>query len=178
MIHALAAGLVAATAAVASAPSPFPLGDGSRWSLRELDRGAARTISVRGGVVRGLPGAGDLRVRGVGATVQAWDAGQQRWEALFRFGARAGTRYVVDLAGTGLWRSVVVTVAAKQAVVEDYDGRPRRGCIRFTMRARKPVADAGIEEVSFAPGVGPVRIIEQTIAGPRELLLDSYRLGT
>lgn len=175
MVRSLTAGLVAV---VATAPSPFPLADGSRWTLRGVDTGATRTISVRDAVLHGLPGAGPLRVRRVGRTVQAWDATQQRWEPLFRFAAPAGSRYAVHLGGTALWRAVIVTVASKNAVVEDFDGRPRRGCTRFTIRATKPIADAGVEEVAFAPGVGPVRIVEQTIAGTRELLLDSYRPGT
>lgn len=174
MLATVSAGLAALTAA---APSPFPLADGSRWTLRD-GSGVARTMSVRDSVLRGLPGAGPLRVRRVGLAVQAWDSTQGRWEAMFRFGARAGTRYTVDLPATGLWRSVVLTVASKNATVEDSEGRPRGGCTRFTIRARKPIADAGVEEVAFAPGVGPVRIVEQTIAGPRELLLVSHRLGT
>jgi len=35
------------------------------------------------------------------------------------------------------------------------------------------VADAGVEELVFAPGVGLVRVVETTIAGPRTLLLSA-----
>jgi hypothetical protein len=93
-----------------------------------------------------------------------------------RLGAPAGTRYVVDLADTALWRSVVVTVASRRAVVEDATGRTLRNCVRLVVRQRKPVADAGVEELVFAPGVGPARIVEQTIAGPRTFLLAVWKV--
>ena len=160
--------------------SPFPLVDGNRWTLRDVNTNAPRTIAVRRGdaglVLSGLPGMPDVRVRWSGRTLQAWDRGNRRWEALFRFGAAAGETYTVDLSETLLWRRLVVTVASKRAAVEDLTGRTRRGCIRFTFRARKPVADAAIEAMAFAPGVGPVHVAEQTIAGERHLALAGYRV--
>ena len=38
------------------------------------------------------------------------------------------------------------------------------------------LVDAGLEELTFAPGVGLVRIVEQTIAGPRTKLLGAHRV--
>ena len=40
------------------------------------------------------------------------------------------------------------------------------------VRALEPIADAGVERLVFAPGIGPVEVVVQTIAGPR-----SYALG-
>lgn len=163
-----------------ASPSPFPLADGNRWVLRDTETGTARTILLvrkpSGLVLRGLPGAADLRVRGAGKTKEAWDPASRRWEPLLRLGAPAGTRYVVDVGNSGLWRSLQVTVASRQAVVHDARGKTLRGCVRLTFRAKKPIADAGLEELTFAPGIGPVAVTEITIAGPRRSTLASYRL--
>jgi hypothetical protein len=168
-----------ASSGSAQGTSPFPLADGSRWTLRDVDSRAARTIAARregnGLVLSGLPGAPDLRVRWSGKTLQAWDTVNSRWEALFRFGAPAGESYTVNLGGTLLWRGVGVTVASKRAMVEDLSGRERR-CTRFVFRYKKPTADAGLEWMAFAPGIGPVRIVDTTIAGTRELALAGHRL--
>jgi hypothetical protein len=174
----LAVGVTASSGA--TTPSPFPLTDGNRWTLRDVDRNTPRTISARqtseGMVVSGFPGLADMRMRWSGQTLQAWDSSQGRWEALFRFGAAAGERYAVNLADTYLWRSLVVTVSSKRAAVRDFRGRAVAGCTRFTFESRRPIADAGLEEISFAPGVGPVRIVDTTIAGRRVLALASRSL--
>ena len=171
---------VGATQAAASAPSFFPLADGNRWTLRGTGAGETN-VSVDsnrapGFVLRGFPGTGQLRVRAVGSTVEAWDAGSNRWEPFLRLGARAGTKYGVNLSGAPLWRSVVVTVASRQAVVHDARGKTLRGCVKLTLSHPKGVADAGIEELTFAPGIGLVRVSEITIAGVRERVLASFKL--
>lgn len=166
-------------AAVALAPHPFPLANGNHWTLRQVDSGVATTISVRRSagrlVLHGFPGAGDLRVRRAGQTLEAWDPADGRWEAFFRFGAPVGTRYVVKLPRTPLWHSVEVSVASKSAAVRDYNGKLRRGCTRFTF-SYEGVADAGLEHLSFAPGIGPVRYSESTIAGPRTYALAAFKV--
>ena len=160
-------------------PNPFPLADGNRWTLRDVETNVARTMRVRsegrGLVLHGLPGAAPMRVRWAGETVQVWDTSNDRWEALFRFGEPVGESYLVRLADTLMWRNVVVTIAAKRAPVEDHRGRPLIST-RFTFAAKIPIADAGIESMSFAPRVGPVQISEQSIAGTRKLTLVSARL--
>lgn len=169
----------AASASAEPSPSPFPLADGNRWTLRNVETNAARTISVRreaeGFVLSGLPGAPALRVRWVGETLQAWDTANGRWEAIFRFGAPTGKGYPVSLGNTLLWRNVVVTLSSKRAAVDDFVGRTRP-CLRFTFGYKRGLADAGLESMSFAPGIGPVRIADQTIAGTRELALAGYRV--
>jgi hypothetical protein len=170
---------VAGGASAEPSPSPFPLADGNRWTLRNVETNAAKTVSVRkepeGFVVSGLPGAPALRVRWVGETLQAWDTADERWEAIFRFGGPAGKGYPVSLRNTLLWRNVVVTLTSKRATVEDFGGRTRN-CVRFTFGYKRGLADAGLESMSFAPGIGPVRIADQTIAGTRELALAGYRV--
>jgi len=160
-------------------PSPFPLAEGNRWTLDGIDTNVTRIMSVRKQgqnlVLHGLPGARPLRVRSSGTTIQVWDTGNRRWEGLFRFGERAGESYLVRLGDTLLWRNVVVTVASKSARVTDDRGRTRRGT-RFTFAAKAPIADAGLESMTFVPRLGPVEIVELTIAGPRELALASHRL--
>jgi hypothetical protein len=161
------------------ARSPFPLADGNRWTLVDAETDADRTISVNREsgalVLKGLPGAPSLRVRWSGETVQAWDTTDHRWESVFRFGEPAGTSYLVRLGSTLLWRNVTVTVASKRAQVEDHQGRTRVGT-RFTFASKQKIADAGIESFAFAPGIGPIRIVEQTIAGTRELALAAHRV--
>jgi hypothetical protein len=167
---------LAADMGAAQPRSPFPLAVGNRWVLRD-DAGTGTTITVQKGLVlRGFPGTADVRVRQVGETTEAWDPTSRRWEPFLRLGAPVGTRYLVDLGDTILWRGVEVTVASRKAVVHDARGKMLRGCISLTFRYRKGVADAGFEELAFAPGIGPVRVVEITIAGSRERLLASYRL--
>jgi hypothetical protein len=181
----IALALVAAAVPAATAADPprlLPLADGNRWVLRDPDLGGTRTISVArrpaGLVLRGVPGAGDLRVRAAGRAVEAWDAGDRRWEPFLRLGAATGTTYMVDLSATTLWRALTVKVASRQAVIEDGRGKVLRNCVRLTFSTRKPTADAGLEELAFAPGVGFVRTMEQTIAGSRVYLLSALRLKT
>jgi hypothetical protein len=158
----------------------LPLADGNSWVLRDVERGSAATISVAreesGLVLRGLPGAGELRVRAAGGSIEAWDPAAARWEPFLRLGAPAGTRYKVALTGAPLWRSLTVTVASRSAVVRDARGKTLRNCVRLTFAAGKPVADAGLEELVFAPNVGFARISEQTIAGTRVRVLAGLQL--
>lgn len=171
------AALIGLTLVSAGQPRLFPLAAGNRWVVRDVDAGGATTISIRKGrVMHGFPGAGDLRVRRVGQTVQAWDTADRRWEAWFRFGVPLGTRYTVRLATTPLWQSVEVGVTSKSASVRDYHGKLRRGCTRFTFRYLTPIADAGLLGLSFCPGVGPVRYSETTIAGPRTYALAGFKI--
>ena len=160
--------------------SLFPLADDNRWTFRSTAVGGARTMSVerqRGGLVlNGFPGAGPLRVRATGRTVEAWDTADRRWEALLRFGGPTGSAYRVSLGDLALWRGVVVTLESKRATVHGGGGRVYRACTHFTLRPPAKVADAGVLELAFAPGVGPVRFVEQSIAGPRAWALASSRL--
>jgi hypothetical protein len=174
---------LAALALVTSAPaqpkSLFPIAHGNRWILRDVDTLRPTTISIAHGVtgleLYGFPGLTDgMRVSRKGVDVRVWDAASQRWKTLLRFGP-AGTRYTVDLAETALWRSVDVTVASTSADVRDFRGRVHHGCTRLKFRYRG-LADAGLLELAFAPGVGFVRVSEQSFAGPQTSLLDSARI--
>lgn len=166
--------------AAAAEWNAFPLSDGNRWTLRAEDGRGATNVSVRRGsgglVLDGFPGTGDVRVRAAGPAIEAWDAGSNRWEPFLRLGANVGTKYSVNLTGEPLWRSVVVTVASRQTVVHDARGKTLRGCVKLTVSHPKGVADAGIEELVFAPGVGLVKVVELTIAGPRERVLSALRI--
>jgi hypothetical protein len=160
---------------------PFPLTPGKQWFLTDGTGTVTRTVSIvrrNGGLwLRGFPGLADTPVRGRVAAVDA--RYRARWVPFLRLGAPAGTRYLVDLGPTTLWHHVGVTVASRKAVVTDADGRVHRRCIRLTITAPKGgVADAGVEELSFAPGVGLVALTEQTIAGPRRLLLSASGTAT
>ncbi len=152
----------------------FPLAPGTQWTFRDVDSGAASSMVVRAGrVLHGFPGAGDLRVRRSGKTVQAWDRGDGRWEDWFRFGAPAKTAYTVALSGTPLWRRVEVRLVSKTATARDHAGKRYRGCTRFAFEA-VGVADAGLLGMTFCPRVGPVRYSETSIAGPRTFALASF----
>jgi len=167
-------------AGAAGPPSAFPLADGNRWIMSDVETGDRSTVSLRrqpaGLVLDGLPGAADLRVRAAGRTIEAWDPANRRWEPLLRLGAKAGTTYVVNLGSEPLWRSLRVTIASREAVVHDARGKTLRNCVKLTFRSLKPIADAGLEELTFAPGIGLVRTVVMTIAGPREHVLASLRL--
>jgi hypothetical protein len=162
----------------ATQPSLFPLEVGRSWQLYDERTGrragavaVAREAEPAGVVLRGFPGLGEARVRGVGDAVEVWDPVARRWTRFLRLGAAAGTSWVVNLPRTLLWRNVVVTVASRNETVEDADGRAVRGAVRLTLRNRGKLADAGLEELVFAPGVGLARVVETTIAGPRTAVL-------
>jgi hypothetical protein len=159
--------------------SLLPLEVGKTWQLYD-ERTGVRRASVAvvrqaeptGVVLRGFPGLPEARVRRNGAAVEAWDPARSGWEPFLRLGAPAGTSYRVDLSQTLLWRNVVVTVAARDATVADAEGRQVRDAVRLTFRYRGTLADAGLEELVFAPGVGLARVVEMTIAGPRVSVLE------
>jgi hypothetical protein len=159
--------------------APFPLAAGNHWTLRAVDSGVPLRITVRRSgksfVLQGFPGTTTLRVRPWRGGVQAWDRADRRWEPFLRLGARAGTTYAVDLAGTSEWRNLRVEIASRHATTTDYRGTSRRDCILVALHPNVPVADAGIEALAFAPGIGPVRVVEQSFIGPRVRLLDSFR---
>ncbi len=171
--------LVLAAPACAGGPaSLLPLRAGSSWLLRD-DSGAQATIAVRrttaGLTLRGFPGAGTLRVRARGGAVEAYDTTQRRWEPFLRLGAKAGTAYKIDLAQTPMWRSVSARVVSRTLTVYDANGDSHQNCVRLTFFSNV-IADAGPEELVFSPGVGFVRIAEQSIRGPQPKLLVRYRV--
>lgn len=173
------AALAAADCSAGTPKRPFPLRDGNRWTLLDVATGARSRLAVQREasrlVLRGFPGAGALRVRPRGAAVEAWDERDRRWEPFLRLGARAGTTYRVDLGQEVLWQNVTVVVRSRTASVHDATDTVHSGCVVLRFRAARPIADAGVEEIAFAPGVGPVRVVETTIAGPRARLLESFR---
>ena len=173
-----------ATQAAPAAPSSsfFPLAAGNRWTLHDLERGSSATVAVSatrspGFVLRGFPGTADLRVRAVGPDDRGVGPRQRPLGAVPPAGRSRPARSTPSISRSApLWRSVVVTVASRQAVVEDARDKTLRGCVRLTIRPPKNVRDAGIEELVFAPGIGLVRVSEITIAGVRERVLESYKL--
>ena len=181
----LSLGLAVGSAGGASASeSPrdalFRLADGARWTYRSAAVGTQRTMTLERGatglVVEGFPGAGPLRIRAIGETIQVWDARDRRWEALLRLGARVGSRHRVALGAEPFWDPVVVEVASREARTRAL-GRVVRSCVRLTLIPPPSLADAGVLELWFAPGLGLVRFVEQTIAGPRAWTLASRRAG-
>jgi hypothetical protein len=175
------AGPSAATCADDARPSYFPLGQGNRWTYEDTRTGGeARmsTIRVGPGVFRldGFPGASALRVRQAGGVLQAWDAGQRRWEAFLRLAARKGTTYRVDLPNP-LWRDVRVTVSSRSAVVRaEPMKRSFSKAVRLTLRPRPGLSDAGITSMVFAPGVGLVHWEELSFTGAVTHALSSARV--
>ena len=164
----------------AATPRPlFPLEVGTTWQLVDERTGAAappvrvaRPAEPSGVVLRGFPGLPPTRVRENGTSIEAWDPDPGRWEPFLRLGAETGTSYRVDLSQSLLWRNVLVTVAARDATASDADGETVRNAVRLTLRPKgKGMADAGLEELVFAPGVGLARVVETTIAGPRVTVL-------
>ncbi len=170
----------AESGADAATPRPlFPLEVGTTWQLVDERTGAApppvrvvRPAESAGVVLRGFPGLPPTRVRENGTSIEAWDPDPGRWEPFLRLGAATGTSYRVDLSQSLLWRNVLVTVAARDATASDADGETVRNAVRLTLRPKgKGMADAGLEELVFAPGVGLTRVVETTIAGPRVTVL-------
>lgn len=176
-VASISAVLLSACASAAGGDSkPFPLDPGARWVL--TDEGGNELVirvtrSRSGFLLRGFPGLPPTRVRTRGENVQAWDASAARWKQFLRLGAAVGTRYTVQLGSVPLWRSVGVTLVSRTETCPDTEGRgrERRTCVVLELQPPKGVADAGVERLVFAPGVGPVEVVLQTIAGPRRYAL-------
>jgi hypothetical protein len=173
----------AATAAVpGSDGTAFPLRLDNTWTYEDLDYGGESTLDVARGrtgtfVLEGFPGANDLRVRWSGTTLQAWDAGDRRWEPLLRLGARGGTTYEVELPQP-LWNGVRVTVATKRGAVRNAVlRRTFPGVVKLRIQPDPDLADAGLTELDFAPRVGLVRWVEESIAGPVVHVLSGGRVS-
>jgi hypothetical protein len=156
----------------------FPLEPRSVWTFEDTRYGGTSSMTVtraRDGVfdLERFPGARNLRVRWSGRTLQAWDAAQRRWEALLPLGAKTGTGSRVDLPPPP-WNDARITVASRQATVRS-GRRAYRGTIRLDVRPPPELSDGGILGLWFAPRVGLVRWVEQTIAGPVAHVLVSPR---
>ena len=150
--------------------------DGATWKLTDqsgatLDPVDERSALGRAYILQGFPGFASLRVRAAGRPPGVGREGA-RWAPFLRLGAPTGTRYRVDLRDAPLWRAVDVTVASSPACAADARGRVVRGCVELALRSRKPTADAGVERLVFAPGIGLAEVVVQTIAGSR-----TYSLG-
>ncbi len=182
-VHSLAVSVALVLVSVAAAAPDsarrfFPLKAGSEWTFEDTRYGGTSTMSVtraRTGVfqLEGFPGASELRVRWAGQTLQAWDDAQRRWEPLLRLGAPTGTTYRVRLAAP-YWNGVRVTVASRRATVRNpILRRSYRGTVRIDVQPPPELSDGGILGLWFAPGVGLVRWVEQTIAGPTAHVLVS-----
>jgi hypothetical protein len=187
-MHRLAVAAAAVLLVPSAAASPgssrhfFPLQVRNAWTFENRRYGGEDTVSVaraRAGVFRlvGFPGAPSLRVRWSGQTLQAWDGVERRWEAFLRLGARAGTTYVVNLPQP-FWSRVRVTVASRRASFFNPVLRRRHsGAVRLSIGPSPELSDAGVTGLWFAPRLGPVRWVEQSIAGPVEHVLARARVG-
>lgn len=182
---ALAAAILLVPSAAAAPPTSrefFPLRAGNEWTFENRRYGGSDTLSVSrtgAGVFRltGFPGAPSLRVRWSGSALQAWDGRRRRWEPFLRLGAPAGTRYPVDLSQP-LWDNVRITVVSRRATFfNPVLGRRHIGTVRLAVRPSPELADAGVTGLWFAPRIGPVRWVEQSIAGPVEHFLSRARVS-
>jgi hypothetical protein len=158
----------------------FPLAAGNTWRFESESSRTTRNMSIvrqAGGLVlQGFPGSPALRVRTRGARIDAWDTAAQRWRPFLRLGLPKGSAYRVDLGANPMWRGVRVAVKAKGAKVNDPSDRSYEGCTTLSFRPGRGVADAGLLEMSFCPGIGPVVFSEQTLAGPRAWALSTHRV--
>jgi hypothetical protein len=182
---AAAAAVVLVPSAAAAPPTgrqSFPLRAGNEWTFENRRYGGSDTLSVSpapAGAFRltGFPGAPSLRVRWSGQTLQAWDGRERRWEPFLRLGARAGTRYAVDLSQP-FWDGVRVTVVSRRAsFFNPVLGRRHVGIVRLGVSPSPELSDAGVTGLWFAPRIGPVRWVEQSIAGPVEHVLSRARVS-
>jgi hypothetical protein len=180
-----AAAVVLVPSAVAAPPNGrqfFPLAGGNEWTFENRRYGGSDTLSVSragAGVFRltGFPGAPSLRVRWSGQTLHAWDGRERRWEPFLRLGARAGTSYAVDLSQP-FWDGVRITVVSRRAsFVNPVLGRRHAGLVRLAVSPSPDLSDAGVTGLWFAPRIGPVRWVEQSIAGPVEHFLSRARVN-
>lgn len=98
--------------------------------------------------------------------------GQRRvW---YKFSALEGESWIIqDSDGSDLMNNCVVTLISKNERVSVPAGR-FENCVKFNFSC--PVMDAGLFSEWFAPGIGCIKRITQTIAGPRTYELKDYKI--
>lgn len=169
----------------------FPLGIGFRWVYLVQGVGESHTREVRvlmpenpsdraGFPIQGYLGglqATHLIKSGDDSSIVETGAGgvEYLW---YRFGAEVGESWVMRIGPGGsadCEDGVTLTMAAKDEVVSVPAGE-FRDVIRID-RQRLLCADAGIVSEWFAPGVGLIRRVEESIAGPVTSELTEAHLG-
>jgi hypothetical protein len=164
------------------AGSLFPLEPRNEWTYASLRDGGERVLGVAPAepgtfVLDGFPGARDLRVRWAGATLEAWDDDDRRWQPLLRLGAPAGTTYDVALPQP-LWENVEVTVASTaETLYNPVLLRSHEAVVKLELRPDPGLADAGVLELWFEPEVGLVRWLEESFLGSVAHVLSRARVG-
>jgi hypothetical protein len=109
--------------------------------------------------------------------LQAWDAGQRRWEAFLRLGAAKGTSWQINLPDP-VWTQARASVESRTATVRVGPlGRSFSRAVRVVMRPSPELSDAGITKLVFAPGVGLVLWEELTFGGSVTYALSSARVN-
>ncbi|MSS72377.1 MAG: hypothetical protein EXS64_12935 [Candidatus Latescibacteria bacterium] len=154
----------------------FPLASGMAWAYGD----SFHVVQV-GGMMKSLPpiyitdymGQKRYFIQQDDGKVLEWRDGKTR--LLYDFGAKVGASWKIEPLGDGseILDGTVVTVASvSEGVSTPYGGF--RGCVHLEMRPRDGLADAGITDMWFAPGVGLVKWSEIWIGGVRSFALTRF----
>jgi len=160
-----------------------PLKIGNEWTYQKDKWGGLSTVKVtqkyfNAYYLSDFPGASAWFWFG-GNTLYAYNWDTKAWVPFLKFGHATGTTYTVNLGSQTMFQNVKVTIASKNAVVDDTVIQQKfTGCVRFSLSPPLGWGDAGIEELTFAPNVGLVRSSEQSFGGPVTSLLHHAVVGS
>jgi hypothetical protein len=177
ILGAIAVALVLAGAAGAEGRVDyFPLTSGMAWAYGD----SFHVVQV-GGMMKSLPPIYIVDYMGQKRFFIPLDDGkvlEQRdgkRRLLYDFGAKVGASWKIEPLGDGseILDGTVVTVADTAAAVTTPYGT-FKGCVHLSMKPRAGLADAGIMDMWFAPGVGLVKWSEVWIGGVRSFALTRF----
>lgn len=169
--------LAATPASAQTAQDLFPNQDGNAWTYEvrgQIGNGSTRQVSVTarsGGwaQVTGLEGDHWLWMSAQSGRVWAWDASSGTYGLLFDLAAARGTQFSMQIPAAPCLNRSRWEVSKTAATVDTPVGR-FTDCVVID-NVQPVCADAGIESMTFAPGVGLVAFAWTTIAGPHTAVL-------
>ncbi len=152
----------------------FPTEVGMTWTYGGSPLEVARTVRILETTTvgadtiflwDGFQGRRAVRVQDDGKVLEYRD---EAWRMLFDLGAEVGTTWTLEgsPASGDLMDGTVVTVQSRSAEVRVPYGA-LAPCVHLSLNPSPQLADAGVVDAWFAPGVGLVKWVEQSIVGPQ-----------
>jgi intracellular proteinase inhibitor BsuPI len=152
---------------IAQPADMFPTNVNDSWSLQRFTQSAShlRVASISKTGWRRVEGLFDvdLWLYPQGRKMFVWDESQGASQVLYDFDASPGAQWSIDFGSSGYRLTGSVRVVAKGVTVSTAFG-PLSGCTTFSF-AWENLADTGVSQQSFCPGVGLVSQERSTFMG-------------
>jgi len=150
----------------------FPLTAGSTWSYTGSPLKTARLVRVidveesAEGVVFVWDGFSGERVVRKDDDGKVYYRSGDSWELLFDLGAEKDVSWTIGGPEGDLLAGSVAAVVSREEVVRLPFGVVEES-LHLAIRPSPSLADAGLLEIWFGPGLGVIKWVEQTFAGPQ-----------